>query len=341
MADFSSTEKVNASWKHLFSIVGTANGTGAGGKMWYEETLAGSHVVVPNDIWSDPITQAANLVAAQNASIATSGTIIENRSGGAAISLVPNGLNWNINSGSIIPKIGFQITNTHPNPTYIKSITNVVDNGAGSYTITLNNNTGVSAGSAVLNSRIYLTVDPTSNGLAWFARATHGSNFSVIMKDFIQPQRFGNGFTVRLFQANGTEITTTAGAWIFNWQNGLLLFANGFTAASLSYAQPLYIQGFRYVGQRGGSGSSLLPGNLNDTLRFDGTSYVPTSAVQSDGTDLIVNNRLSVSGSLQVVSGIAPINSSSPGDEGEIRWADNFLFIRASGGWQRSNFQRF
>lgn len=339
MADFSSTEKTNASWKHLFGLVGTSNGTGAGGKFWYEEVLAGSHVVVPTDIWSDSIVNASNLSTAHSVA-AASGTIVEDRALGENITLVPNGLNWDINTSTIEPKIGYQITNTHPSPSYIKSITNVVNNGGGNYTVSLNNNTGVSAGSAVLHSRVFLTLDPTSNGLSWFARQVQGNNFSAQIKDFIQPQRFGKGYSVRLFQANGTEVVTTAGAWIFNWQQGLLLFANGFTAADLGYSQPLYIEAFRYVGAIGG-GSSLAAGNLHDTLRFDGSNWVPTSAVQSDNTNLYIQNRLSISGSLQVVSGAAPATTSDPGDEGEIRWANNFLYVCTASGWRRSNMQAF
>jgi hypothetical protein len=339
MADFSSTEKTNAAWKHLFSIVGTANGTGAGGKFWYEENLSASHVVVPTDIWSDTIPAAANLAAAH--AVASSGTIVEDRALGENITLVPNGLNWDITASTIEPKIGFQITNVHPNPTYVKSITAVVDNGGGSYTITLNSNTGVSAGSAVLHSRIYLTLDPTSNGLSWFARQVQGNNFSAQIKDFIQPQRFGKGYTVRLFRANGTEIVTTEGAWIFNWQQGLLLFANGFTAANLGYAQPLYIEAFKYTGLYGGGGASLPAGNIHDTLRFDGTNWIPTSAVQSDDTNLYVQNRLSVSGSLQVASGVAPSGTMAPGDEGELRWSGQFLYLCTASGWRRSNLQLF
>lgn len=338
MADFSSTEKTNASWKHLFGIIGTANGTGAGGKFWYEENLPGSHIVVPNDIWADPVTQATSLAAAHTA--ASSGTIIEDRALGENITLVANGLNWDINTSTIEPKIGYQITDTHPSASYVKSITAVVDNGGGNYTISLNNNTGVSSGSAVLHSRIFLTLDPTSNGLAWFARQTYGNNFSAQIKDFLQPQRFGKGYTVRLFQANGTEIVTTAGAWIFNWQQGLLLFANGYTAANLGYSTPLYIEGFRYTGAYG-AGTSLPAGNIHDTLRYDGVSWVPTSAVQSDDTNLYIQNRLAVSGSLQVVSGTAPSGTNAVGDEGEIRWANNFLYVCTASGWKRSSLQSF
>ena len=232
MADFSNTEKINASWKHLFGILGTSNSVP--GKTWYEEAIDATHIVVPQDIWSDVVPYATNKAQAQS----NSGAIVEDRSDGQAITLVANGSDWDI-SATFEPKIGYQISDVHPNPTYVKSITNVVNNGGGNYTITLNNNSGVSAGSSVLHRRIFLTVDLASNGLAWFSKSIFGSTFSDTIVNFLQPQKFGIGYSVRLYQSNGTEILTTHGAWIFNWQKGCLLFAKGFSADDLSYAKPL------------------------------------------------------------------------------------------------------
>lgn len=333
MADFSTIEKLNASWKHLFGIAGTDNRDL--GKKWFEETLAASHIIVPDDVWTDVVPVATNITQARAASI----EVVENCSDGISVILTPAGSDWTI--GSIVaPKVGQQITNVHPNPAYIKSITTVVDMGLGVYKITLNNNTGVSAGSAVLHRRVYLTVDPTSNGLTWFARQIYGSHFSKSLTNFIQPQRFGSGYTVRLFQANGVEILTTQGAWIFNWQKGMLLFATGYTAAQQGYSQPLYIEGFRYVGALG-VGSEIPAGELHDTLRFNGTSWVPTSAVKSDGTDLNIANRLTVSGSIVIPSGIAPITPAASGTEGELRWDDNFLYLRNGASWKRININNY
>lgn len=336
MADFSSTEKINAAWKHLLGILGTSNGAIGSGKSWFEEAFSATHIIGPDDIWIDSIPAAANITAAR----AAPANVVEDRSDGAAITLSANGSNWNITS-TFAPKVGFQVTNVHPNPTYIKSITNVVSNGGNSYTITLNSNTGVSAGSAVLHRRIYLTTDPTTNGLAWFARAKYGDSFSNLIQDFVQSTKYGKGYTVRLFQANGTEILTTDGAWVFNWQKGMLLFASGYTPTNLSYAQPVYIEAFRYVGGKGlGNGPTVVSGVLNDTLRFDGLNYVPTSSVKSDGTDLYVQNKLTVSGSIVVPSGIAPV-PSGVGDIGEIRWDNNFLYIKTAAGWARTNLNYY
>ena len=336
MADFSSTEKVNTSWKHLFGILGTSNGAGAAGKTWYEENLAASHITLPSDIWTTGIPVANNITQA----LASVGTTVENRTSGENITLVQNGVNWDISTTTTIPKVGHQITKSQPNPVYIKSITNVVDNGGGNYTISLNSNTGVTAGSAVLQGRVYLTLDPTSNGKAWFSRKEYGNSFSSLITDFIHPQQFGKGYSVRLFQSNGIEINTTDGAWIFHNQKGIVLFADGFTASDLGYSQPLYIQGFRYTGAFG-VGTSLPGGNINDTLRFDGTSWIPTSAVKSDGTNLGIQNRLTVSGSIVVPSGTPPSTSGIAGDLGEVRWDNNFMYIKTAVGWARTDISYF
>lgn len=333
MADFNSTEKTNAAWKHLFGILGTSNGSP--GKAWYEENVPASHIITSNDIWTSSIPAASNLTQAK----ANGGAIVQDRSDGANITLATNGSNWNITS-SFTPVVGMQVTNVHPNPTWIKSITAVVDNGGGSYTITLNNNTSVSAGSAVLHRRIFLTVDPASNGLAWFSRSIYGDSFSSNIENFIHPQLFGKGYSVRLFRANGVEVLTTEGAWIFNPQKGVVLFANGQTPSALSYQTPVYIETFRYIGSLGG-GSSLSPGNTNDTLRFDGSNYIPNSSLQADGTDVFVQNRLTISGSVVLPSGVSPVTSGAPGTSGEFRWDNQFLYVKTALGWARTNLNYF
>jgi hypothetical protein len=333
MADFSSTEKVNASWKHLFGILGTSNSSP--GKNWYEETIAATHIITPQEIWSDTVPAATT----RSQAVTNCGLIVENRSDSVTIVLTASGTDWDITT-SIKPVVGLQVTNTHPSPTYIKSITNVVPRGGNNYTITLNNNTGVSAGPAVLHRRVFLTADPSSNGLAWFSRLEYGNTFSSQILNFIQPQKFGNGYTIRLFQANGTEVTTTQGAWIFNWQKGCLLFAKGYTPTDLSYQQPMYIEGFRYIGKFG-VGDSITPGEIHDTLRFDGTQYVPNSTVKADGMNLGILNRLTVSGSIVVPSGTPPASSGVSGTIGEVRWDGNFLYLNTPVGWARTDLRYY
>ena len=345
MADFSSPEKINLIWKHAFGIIGTSNLDGADGRRWYEEVYGGTHVVVPDDIWADSSQIPPAVTQSQAQVAASSGTIINDRSQSVSITLVSNGSDWNISS-TIPPVVGHTIHDSFPSPGYTKSITAVVPLGGTNYTITLENNTGVSAGSAVLNTRVILTEDLTSNGLAWFARSVPGDPFSERQLNFIQPQRFGKGYSVRLYEADGTEIFTTQGAWIFNWQQGLLLFAEGFTPADLGYSTPLYIEAFQYNGTLGTSGGEALPsGVLNETLRYNGTDWVSSNALTNNDVDVFVENVLNISGGLVVNSGIGPVPSSSTafsGIPGEIRYSKNFVYIfEDDGEWRRFPKSKF
>lgn len=342
MADFSDIEKTNASFKHLFGLIGTANTVPAsGGKQWYEEKTPASHIIFTEDIWSQDteISVETNRTAAR-AAATVSGSVVEDRSQGENISLSSNGSDWDITTVSIVPKVGFQISDVHPNASYVHSITNVVDNGGGSYTITLNSNTGVSVGAAVLHSRIYLTEDLTSNGLSYFCRSIVGNTFSPAIKNLVPNAKFGQGYAIRLFQADGTEIVTTEGAWIPNWQQGLILFGDGLTPSDQGYAEPLYIEAFRYIGEFGG-GSSTIPGNINETLRHNGSGFESSNALLNNGTDVTVSNFLTISGGVAIPSGIAPSGSLAPGEEGELRHDNNFLYLHTGGVWRRSSFQKF
>lgn len=255
MADFSEQEKRNLSFKHVLGVAGTNNLDGANGRRWYEESISSTHPVYLPIARAEYVPTAINITQAR--SNAQSYGSVEDRSQGESVTLAANGSDWNITTTTIVPDVGYQITNTHPNPTYIKSITAVVDNGGGSYTITLSDNTGVSAGAAVLHSRLYLTKDPTSNQKTWMAKEGHGNHFSARIRDFFDPFAFGQGYTLNLFQNDGTQVQLTEGAWFFNWAEGLLVFADGFTASDLGYSEPLYVEGFRYSGDLGVSGVGI------------------------------------------------------------------------------------
>jgi len=381
MADFSSSEKRNLSFKHVLGIVGTNNLDGGNGRAWYEETVAGTHPVYLPGARSEFIPDAANLTTARTN--AQNYSSVEDRSQGESITLVANGSDWDITTSTIVPVVGYQITDVHPNPTYIKSITSVVDNGGGSYTITLNNNSGVSAGSAVLHSRIYLTLDPTSNNKTWFFKEVYGNFFSSTINDFLDPFEFGRGYTLNVFQADGTQIQVTQGAWFVNWAEGLLVFADGYTAIDEGYNTPLYIEGFRYNGTLGVSGVSInvlkdnvpvlsgvtdfnfdsgfslsgtgnqinisftgvadsgsadvLPGaDLYDTLFWNGSEWEPTGYLQISGSNVFATDRLEVLGSIVIPSGVAPMETASPGLVGEVKFDQNFIYLHTGyGGWRR------
>jgi hypothetical protein len=97
-----------------------------------------------------------------------------------------------------------------------------------------------------------------------------------------------------------------------------------------------------------GSGSNVVPGLEHETLRWNGTEYVPSDALLNDGTDIFVGNDLTVSGSVSVLgpiistgamilaSGTTPTSTADPaGTVGEVRWDDDYIYIKKASGWQR------
>lgn len=85
------------------------------------------------------------------------------------------------------------------------------------------------------------------------------------------------------------------------------------------------------------SGLNTTGAQLNDTTRWDGLNYVPNSSLKADGVDVFVQNRLTISGSFVVSSGISapPVFSGSAGTTGEVRWDDDFLYLKTAVGWAR------
>lgn len=92
-----------------------------------------------------------------------------------------------------------------------------------------------------------------------------------------------------------------------------------------------------YIATISGGSTDLASGTLNDTLRFDGNDWVPNSALQTDGTDVSISNKLTVQGSFIVTSGTPPSGSSDPsGEVGEYRWDGDYMYVKTPLGWARS-----
>jgi len=76
------------------------------------------------------------------------------------------------------------------------------------------------------------------------------------------PQIFGQGYALKLYQDNGlgtgvgTEITTTEGAWVPIYKLGGIVLADNFTADDIGWTKPLWVRVYRYIGNKGISGSS-------------------------------------------------------------------------------------
>ena len=71
------------------------------------------------------------------------------------------------------------------------------------------------------------------------------------LKDWIS-DKYGTGYVIQLFQSTDAPIPLLdPSQWFFDYQTGILTF-NGSTAA---FSKPFKVTGYRYIGDRGGSGS--------------------------------------------------------------------------------------
>lgn len=130
--------------------------------------------------------------------------------------------------------------------------------------------TNVSANPNLIEEvELKLSVVPGTNGRAWAAFQTYNDKDSGTYGDWLQPQLFGRGYAMRLYEDNGThndsipnsgapgdEIATTIGAWIPNYKMGFILFGDSYTAPTMGWTTPLWVKVFRYIGPKGVSGTT-------------------------------------------------------------------------------------
>jgi len=109
-----------------------------------------------------------------------------------------------------------------------------------------------------------LTEVSRTNGRAWGGFATYGDEDSTLLGDWLQPQVFGKGYALHLYQDNGSgtapdltkEITTTDGAWIPAYKIGFIILADNETADDKGWTKPLWARVYRYTGPKGIDGST-------------------------------------------------------------------------------------
>jgi len=89
------------------------------------------------------------------------------------------------------------------------------------------------------------------------------------------------------------------------------------------------------------TGSITGSGIFTDTVYYNGTSYAPNTGLRSDGVNVSIQNRLTVSGSVVLPPGLPPATSGAVGTIGEFRWDDSFLYIKTAQGWARTNLNYF
>lgn len=123
--------------------------------------------------------------------------------------------------------------------------------------------TNVTNNPTIMEKRdIKLSLVAGTNGRGWVAFQTYGDDQSGIYGDWFLPQLFGQGYAARLYEDNGsgtgvgTEITTTAGAWIPAYKLGAIVLADGYTASDEGWTTPLWVRVYRYIGAKGVSGGS-------------------------------------------------------------------------------------
>lgn len=105
----------------------------------------------------------------------------------------------------------------------------------------------VGAGAAQFYDQLVLEEDVTvSRKRAWIARS--GGNR---LADWISP-RFGQGYTIQLFDQKGSQIFTTDPCnWVFDYKSGILFLENSHATAT-----GFKITGYRYIGQKGVGGGA-------------------------------------------------------------------------------------
>lgn len=123
--------------------------------------------------------------------------------------------------------------------------------------------------SLIQEVELKLSAIPGTNGRAWAAFQTYNDKDSGVNGDWLQPQVFGRGYAMRLYQDNGThndsipnsgapgnEIDTTQGAWIPQYKLGFIILGNDYTVPAMGWRAPLWVKVFRYIGPKGVTGTT-------------------------------------------------------------------------------------
>lgn len=112
------------------------------------------------------------------------------------------------------------------------------------------------------SSPLKLTEIGRTNGRGWAAYINPVDPSAGIYGDWLQPQVFGRGYAMRLYQDDGTgtgpgtEITTTEGAWVPAYKLGAVVLGDDRTPADMGWNTPLWAEVFRYTGPKGIGGST-------------------------------------------------------------------------------------
>jgi hypothetical protein len=166
-----------------------------------------------------------------------------------------------------------------------------------------------------------LTKKTGYNERLWVPHTTYNDESSSILDNFLIPVKFGPGYTIRLYQDDGSgnkgsEITTTEGAWIFSYKPGLLILGEGHTAAAEGWQEPLHLVGYRYIG--------------NTVASITGSSIDLDGAYDNGATITADNGPVQIDASTGTNSPLRLNNLSSPPttslNTGDVAIIDGSLF---------------
>jgi len=89
---------------------------------------------------------------------------------------------------------------------------------------------------------------PGSNGQGYSCFVNVEDTTSKRLTCFLTPQKFGNGYAFTLKDNNDSIIPLTAGAYQFDYNNGVLRFNEGNTPSDEGWVLPLKLTAYRYIG---------------------------------------------------------------------------------------------
>jgi hypothetical protein len=174
---------------------------------------------------------------------------------------------------------------------------------------------------------------PGTNLCGWAAFAAYSDITSGIINDWIQPQLFGRGYALQLFQDNGSfnpnlpmsgepgnEIMTAQGIWLPNYKLGFIIMGDSGKPDVMGWKMPLWVKVFRYIGTKGIYGNTVNT-TLNDAYK--------------NGTSMDLNNGPLVLNTDQETAAIQiKPNVTAPTERlemGQISLIDNVLYMYDKG----------
>jgi len=139
---------------------------------------------------------------------------------------------------------------------------------------------------------------PSSNGQGYGVFLTPGDTNSTRQKNFLTPQKYGNGYAATIFN-DGSPIALTLGQYQIDYANGIIRFDPASTPSNMSWTN-LTITIYRYVGEMistASSSSNIISTSINNQSNITIDSFDDTSAmaarwdyVISTGSDFRAGN---------------------------------------------------